>query len=530
MIELDGSSLTIEDILAIADHGEHVALSGGARERVRAARAVVDRRARGDEPAYGINTGFGSLADVKIAPEALGELQINLLRSHAAGVGPPLPVRTVRATMALRANVLAKGYSGISVETLEALIALINKGVHPLVPSRGSVGASGDLAPLAHLALVLIGEGEASVEEADDQRGNRGTRRNDESLRVPRVRRSPSWLRGAEALECAGLTPIRLGPKEGLALINGTQPSTAVLALALAGAEQVARAADIAAALSIDALRGSIHPFEARIHDARPFRGQQTSASNIELLMRGSGINKSHEFCGKVQDAYSLRCAPQVHGAAREGMRFVRHVIDVEANSATDNPMVFAGSGDIVSCGNFHGAPIALAADLLAAAVVPVATISERRTDRLVDPTLSGLPAFLTREGGVRSGLMLAQVTAASIASELKTLAHPAGVDTIPTSANKEDHVSMSMTAALKAEQAVSRAREVIAVEILCACQAIDLLAPLETSALLQNVHALVRSRVPTLDADRAPSPDIVAITELIASNELENSCGSRVK
>jgi histidine ammonia-lyase len=528
MIELDGSSLTIEQLLAIADHGEHVALSADARERVRAARAVVDRRARGDEPAYGINTGFGSFADVKIAPEALGELQINLLRSHAAGVGPPLPVRTVRATMALRANVLAKGFSGISVETLEALIALINKGVHPLVPSRGSVGASGDLAPLAHLALVLIGEGEAI--EPEEERKDRKERKEDQNaLRSLRPLRSFA-ISGAEALERASLTPIRLGPKEGLALINGTQPSTAVLALALAGAEQVARAADIAAALSIDALRGSIHPFEARIHDARPFRGQQTSASNIEMLMRGSGINKSHEFCGKVQDAYSLRCAPQVHGAAREGLRFVRQVVDVEANSATDNPMVFAVSGDIVSCGNFHGAPIALAADLLAAAVVPLATISERRTDRLVDPTLSGLPAFLTREGGVRSGLMLAQVTAASIASELKTLAHPAGVDTIPTSANKEDHVSMSMTAALKAEQAVSRAREVIAVEILCACQAIDLLAPLETSALLQNVHALVRSRVPTLDADRAPSPDIVAITELIASNELENSCGSRVK
>ena len=527
MIRLDGSSLTIEQLLAIADVGEDVALSDGARARVGASRDVVDRRARGDEPAYGINTGFGSFADVKIAPEALGELQINLLRSHAAGIGPPLPVRTVRATMALRANVLAKGFSGISIETLEALIALINKGVHPLVPSRGSVGASGDLAPLAHLALVLIGEGEALA--AEEERKDRQDRKEDQIASRPSRPLRSIVVSGAEALARAGLTPIRLGPKEGLALINGTQPSTAVLALALAGAEQVARAADIAAALSIDALRGSIHPFEARIHDARPFHGQQTSAANIELLMRGSGINKSHEFCGKVQDAYSLRCAPQVHGAAREGLRFVRQIVDVEANSATDNPMVFA-DGDIVSCGNFHGAPIALAADLLAAAVVPLATISERRTDRLVDPTLSGLPAFLTRAGGVRSGLMLAQVTAAAIASELKTLAHPAGVDTIPTSANKEDHVSMSMTAALKADRAVSRAREVIAVEILCACQAIDLLAPLETSALLRNVHALVRSRVPTLDADRAPSPDIVAITELIASNELENSCGSRVK
>jgi histidine ammonia-lyase len=326
------------------------------------------------------------------------------------------------------------------------------------------------------------------------------------------------------------LKPIRLGPKEGLALINGTQPSTAVLALALAGAEQVARAADIAAALSIDALRGSIHPFEARIHEARPFGGQRASAANIEALMRGSGINHSHEHCGKVQDAYSLRCAAQVHGATREALRFVRETVAIEANSATDNPMVFADSGDIVSGGNFHGAPIAIAADLLAAALVPLATISERRTDRLVDPSLSGLPAFLTRDGGLKSGYMLAQVTAAAVASEMKSLAHPAGVDTIPTSANKEDHVSMSMTAALKADTSVSRAREVIAIEILCACQAIDLLAPLATSPPLRLVHQLVRSRVPMLDDDRPPSPDIVAIAELIASNALEDACAGLVK
>jgi histidine ammonia-lyase len=292
----------------------------------------------------------------------------------------------------------------------------------------------------------------------------------------------------------------------------------------------VARAADIAAALSIDALRGSIHPFDARIHDARPFRGQRTSAANIEALMRGSGINRSHEHCGKVQDAYSLRCAPQVQGATREALRFVRETVIVEANSATDNPMVFAETGDIVSGGNFHGAPIAIAADLLAAALVPLATISERRTDRLVDPTLSGLPAFLTRDGGLKSGYMLAQVTAAAVASEMKSLAHPAGVDTIPTSANKEDHVSMSMTAALKAATSVGRAREVIAIEILCACQAIDLLAPLATSPALKKVHELVRSRVPMLDDDRAPAPDIVAITELIATNALEDACGGLVK
>jgi histidine ammonia-lyase len=533
MILLDGASLTLEQLLAIADAGEPVALADTARVRVRASRAVVDQRARSDEPAYGINTGFGSFADVKIAPDALEALQLNLLRSHAAGLGDALPARTVRATMALRANVLAKGFSGIRAETLEALIALLNHRVHPRVPSRGSVGASGDLAPLAHLALVLIGEGEADY---DDQRRTRRIRRegpdqeDEQALRVPRVLRSTSWLPGAEALARAGLTPITLGAKEGLALINGTQPSTAVLALALAAAETLARAADVAAALSIDALRGSIHPFDARIHQARPFPGQGRSAANIDALMRGSGINQSHEHCGKVQDAYSLRCAAQVHGAVRDALRFVRDTVAIEANSATDNPMVFAETGDIVSGGNFHGAPIAIAADLLAAAIVPLATISERRTDRLVDPTLSGLPAFLTRAGGLQSGFMLAQVTAAAVASELKSLAHPAGVDTIPTSANKEDHVSMSMTAALKAAIAVERAREVIAIEILCACQAIDLLAPLVTSPPLTTVHDLVRSRVPMLDDDRAPAPDIVAITELIASHALEEAVGALVK
>ncbi len=530
MIQLDGSSLTIEQLLRIADEREPVALAPDARERVRASRAVVERRALSDEPAYGINTGFGSFADVKIAPDALEALQLNLLRSHAAGVGHPLPVRSVRATMALRANVLAKGFSGIRVDTLEALIALLNLGVHPSVPSRGSVGASGDLAPLAHLALVLVGEGEVLEDDEDRNRRDRQDRgENSDSLRSPRALRL-NVTPGADALARAGLQPVTLGPKEGLALINGTQPSTAVLALALAAAEQLARAADIAAALSIDALLGSIHPFEARIHDARPFAGQRTSAANIEALMTGSGINKSHEHCGKVQDAYSMRCAPQVHGATREALRFVRDTVTIEANSATDNPMVFADTGDVVSCGNFHGAPIAVAADLLAAAIVPLATISERRTGRLVDPALSGLPAFLTTRGGLNSGLMLAQVTAAAVASELKTLAHPAGVDTIPTSANKEDHVSMSMTAALKAERAVGRARDVIAIEILCACQAIDLLAPRTTSPALARVHALVRSQVPTLVDDRAPSPDILAISQLIASRALENVCGNLVK
>jgi histidine ammonia-lyase len=542
MIELDGSSLTIEQLVSIADAGERVGVAPAAAARVRAARAVVDRKARGAEPAYGINTGFGSFAEVKIASDALDTLQLNLLRSHAAGVGEPLPVRAVRATMALRANVLAKGFSGIRLETLEALIAMLNKNVHPFVPSRGSVGASGDLAPLAHLALVLIGEGEVLDEHAGAREPERLAQRTGDPERVALqpaggalqpagvARPFQGRVPGAEALKRAGLTPIDLGPKEGLALINGTQPSTALLALAIAASERLVRAADIAAALSIDALRGSIHPFEARIHAARPFAGQIASAANIERLMRGSAINKSHEHCGRVQDAYSMRCAPQVHGATRDAVRFARGVAEIEANAATDNPMVFADAGDIVSGGNFHGQPVALAADFLAAALVPMATISERRTARLVDSSLSGLPAFLTTDGGLQSGLMLAQVTAAAVASELKTIAHPAGIDTIPTSANKEDHVSMSMTAALKAERAVGRAREVVAIEILCACQAIDLLAPLTTSPVLARVHALVRSRVPTLVRDRTPAPDIAAIVELLEGGALENACDGLVK
>src|SRR5688572_13133803 len=523
MMVLDGNSLTLDQLVEIAHGNALVVISDAARERVRAARAVVDEFADHETPTYGINTGFGNFAEVKIPHDSLSQLQVNLLRSHAAGVGEPLLVPVVRATMALRANVLAKGFSGVRLETLERLIDLLNQRVHPVVPSRGSVGASGDLAPLAHIALVLIGEGDVFVDDTDGNRRTRRTRGNhhedQDILRVPRF----SVIPGREALERARLTPVTLAPKEGLALINGTQPSTAVLALALAGAETLVRAADIAAALSIDALRGSMHPFDARIHEARGCAGQIASAANIERLMRGSAINRSHQNCGRVQDAYSMRCAAQVHGATRDALAFVHRTVDTEANAATDNPMVFADADEIVSGGNFHGAPIAIAADLLAAALVPLATIRDRRTDRLVDPLKSGLPAFLTRDGGLRSGLMIGQVAAAACASELKSLAHPAGVDTIPTSAGREDHVSMSMTAALKAADAVERARDVIAIEILCACQAIDLLAPLATSDPLARVHRLVRSAVPVLDDDRPLSREIAAIARMIASHELEN-------
>ena len=506
MLQLDGDSLTLEAVARIADQREPVTLTPEAATRVDRARAVVDARAAGAAAVYGVNTGFGALADTAIPRESLGALQLNLLRSHAAGVGAPLPVRAVRASMALRANVLAKGYSGIRRETLDLLLAMLNRGVHPVVPSRGSVGASGDLAPLAHLALVLVGEGHASVGGA-----------------APVVD-------GAEALRTAGLAPITLESKEGLALINGTQPSTAIAALACIGAERLTRAADITAALSIDGLRGSYHPFEARIHDARPHQGQRDAAANIFALLQDSAINRSHENCGRVQDAYSMRCAAQVHGAARDALAFVRRTLTIEANAATDNPMVFGDADEIVSGGNFHGAPIAVAADLLAIAVTQLATISERRSDRLVNPALSGLPPFLTTASGLQSGYMIAQVTAAALASELKTLAHPASVDTIPTSANKEDHVSMSMGAALKAEQAVQHTAHVLAVEVLCAAQAIDLLAPLQSSAALRRTHTFVRSLAPTLVDDRPPAPDLERIAAAILDGTFERACAVEVK
>jgi histidine ammonia-lyase len=503
VIELTGDALTVEQLLAIADDHAPVALASSASVRVQAARAVVDRYASGDAAIYGVNTGFGSFAETRVERGDLAALQVNLVRSHAAGVDAPLPVRSVRAAMALRANVLAKGYSGIRLETLETLIRALNCGIHPHVPSRGSVGASGDLAPLAHIALCLIGEGDVW-----DGR-----------------ERSPA----AAVLTRAGIKPAVLGAKEGLALINGTQVSTAVAALALAGAERLARTADITAALSIDALQGSIRPFDPRIHAARPFSGQAISAANLTRLIEGSPINAAHVNCGRVQDAYSMRCAPQVHGAARETLAWVRQLVTTEMNAATDNPMVFADTSEIVSGGNFHGAPVSIASDALILAIAQFATISERRSERLVNPTLSGLPAFLTRHGGLQSGLMIAQVTAAALTAELKTLAHPASVDTIPTSANKEDHVSMSMHAALKAERALHLARHVIAVEILCACQALDFHAPLTTSAPLARVHAAVRDCVPTLVDDRPPSSDLSRIVDLIQSGGFEYASGTVV-
>jgi histidine ammonia-lyase len=499
MIHLDGTTLTLQSLATIAYDRVPVGLGAEAIAQVNAARAVVDRHAALPHAVYGINTGFGALAEVPIPPDQLAALQLNLIRSHAAGVGEPLSVPETRAVMALRANVLAKGCSGIRLNTLEALLALLNADVTPWVPSRGSVGASGDLAPLAHLALVLVGEGACHGPDGP----------------VP----------GGDALARAGLAPVTLAAKEGLALINGTQASAAVLGLAVLSAARLARAADIAAALSIDALRGSARPFDARIHAARPVPGQAASAQNLRTLLEGSAIHASHATCGKVQDAYALRCAPQVHGSAREAIGFAHRLAEIEANSATDNPMVFADDDEIVSGGNFHGAPIALASDLLAIGLAQLATISERRTDRMMTPHESGLPAFLTKDSGLNSGYMMAHVTAAALTAEIKTLSHPASVDTIPTSAGREDHVSMSMGAALKAARVLELATQVVAIELMAAAQAIDLLSPLATSEPLRAIHTRIRAHVPMLAADRSPAPDIITIVSLIADGALQGAC-----
>jgi histidine ammonia-lyase len=498
---LDGASLTLEDLESVARTRRRVALSDGAREAVARSRRVVDEVVARGDVVYGVTTGFGSFSEVVIPRSRLEELQLNLVRSHAAGVGEPLDEAETRALMVLRANALAKGYSGIRLETLDLLMAMINRGVHPVVPSQGSVGASGDLAPLAHLALAMVGEGACA--------SARGV--------VP----------GAAALLAAGLAPAVLQAKEGLALVNGTQLMSAAAGLALVEAGRLARAADVLAAMTTDALKGTDVAFDPRIHAARPHPGQAASARNLRALLAGSAIRESHRDCGKVQDAYSLRCVPQVHGAVRDALGFARRTLEVEINAGTDNPMVFADTGELLSGGNFHGEPVAMAADFLAIAIGELGAISERRTERLVNPALSGLPAFLAREGGVQSGLMLAHVTAAALASENKTLAHPASVDSIPTSANKEDHVSMGVGAARKAARAVANTRRILAIELLAACEALELLRPLETSPALQAVHRLVRQRVPTYERDRSPAPDIEALADVLGEGAVADAAAS---
>jgi histidine ammonia-lyase len=486
-VALDGDTLTLEQMLAIAD-GAPVMLAEAARERIASARRFVEQIVARGDGVYGINTGFGALADVRIAPDELRQLQLNLVRSHACGVGEALPDQAVRAMMALRANVLARGYSGCRVSVVETLIAMLNAGVHPVIPSRGSVGASGDLAPLAHLALVTIGEGRALY------------------------RGEP--LAGAEALRRAGIVPLALEAKEGLALLNGTQAMCAVGGLALLEAERLAAAADIAGALTLEALRGTPVAFDARIHAARPHVGQQISARRLEALIEQSEIRESHRdptLDLRVQDAYSLRCMPQVHGAVRGALAHVRQILHIEINSATDNPLIFAADGEVLSGGNFHGEPVALALDYAAIAVADLATISERRVERLVNPDLSGLPAFLTPHPGTNSGLMMAQVTAAALIAENNVLAHPASVASLPTSANREDHVSMGMTAALKFVQIIRNVETILAIELMCAAQALEFLKPLRPGPLLGEVYRRVRQSVPALDHDE-PLSDYIAV------------------
>jgi histidine ammonia-lyase len=501
---IDGGSLGLADLEAVARFDVPVTLARAARDAVARARAVVDEVVARGAVVYGVTTGFGNFADVVIPNDQIRALQLNLVRSHSAGVGEPLGRAETRGLMLLRANVLAKGFSGVRPETLDLLLEMLNRRVHPVIPSQGSVGASGDLAPLAHLALALVGEGDCATE--------RGLR--------------PS----ADALAEAGLRPVTLEAKEGIALINGTQLMTAVGGLALIDAERLCRAADVVGAMTLDALKGTDVAFEPRIHDARPHPGQRDSAKNLHALLARSPLRESHRDCGKVQDAYSLRCMPQVHGAARDALAYVASAIGVEMNAATDNPMVFAETREIVSGGNFHGQPVAIACDVLAIAAAELGAISERRTERLVNPSLSGLPAFLTRKGGLESGLMLAQVTAAALASENKVLCHPASVDSIPTSANKEDHVSMGATAALKAARVVANTRRILAVELLAACQALDLLLPLRSSPALEGARAAARRLVPARSEDRVLAPEIEALAVLLQSGEIaaaaEAVCG----
>jgi histidine ammonia-lyase len=496
-VALTGDDLTVDDVWAVAVDGGAAELSRRSRERMQAARELVERAAHGSsEHTYGVNTGFGRFVSKSIPPELTGELQLRLLRSHACGVGEPYPDEVVRAAMLLRANTLAKGCSGARVETAELLLECLNRGVLPHVPSRGSVGASGDLAPLAHLALPLVGEGEAWLD----------------GERIP----------GADALARVGLEPIAPQAKEGLSLVNGTQFMTSLGALGLMRARRLAKVADAACALSLEALQGSRESFLPQIHALRPLRGQRDSAANVLRLLEGSAINEAHRWCDKVQDAYSLRCAAQVHGASRDLLDYVATTVEIELNAATDNPLVLVDDDMLVSNGNFHGQPLAFALDALAMAVAELANISERRVERLVNPNLSdGLPAFLTTDGGLNSGFMIPQYVAAALVSENKVLCHPASVDSIPTSAGQEDHVSMGNASGLKAWRVLANAERALAIELLAGAQAVEFLAPLEPGAGVRALHDAVRELSPRLRDDRPLAGDIERVAVAIADGSL---------
>ncbi len=503
---LDGQSLSLPQIESVAFHLQPVALAPEARQRIAQSRRLIEDILGAGQTVYGVNTGFGKLSDVRIPDGSLAQLQTNLVRSHAGGVGQALSEAESRAMLLLRANVLAKGFSGCRVALVELLIALLNARVHPVIPEKGSVGASGDLAPLAHLALVVIGEGEAFYH----------------GERIP----------GGEALSRAGLQPLPLAAKEGLALLNGTQAMTAVGALAIARGLRVAHLADASGAMSLEALMGTPAAFDARIHEARPHSGQKASAQHLLELLEGSEIREAHrEHDSRVQDAYCLRCMPQVHGAVRGALEHVRSILEVESGSATDNPLVFPASdsseeGSVLSGGNFHGAPLSYAFDYAAIALTDLAGITERRIDRLLNPDINeGLPAFLSPDPGLSSGFMIAQIAAAALINECQVLSHPSSTGSIPTSGGKEDHVSMGMTGALKLRQIVEHAERIVAIELMCGAQGLEHRRPLKSGREVEGVYRSVRAVVPRLEQDRVLASDINALAAAVQSGAFNHWC-----
>ncbi len=490
-----GAPLTIESVVSVARHAARVRVADEACDRIIASRSYVDALVAADRTVYGITTGFGRLASVRIAAGDVQQLQRNLLVSHAMGVGVPFSTEVVRAMLLLRAQSLSYGFSGIRLSVIELLVECLNRGVHPVIPSQGSVGASGDLAPLAHMALPLIGEGKAEFNGV--------------------------VMSGREALAAAGLSPVVLEAKEGLALINGTQAMTAIGALVVHDAERLATLADIAGAMSLEALKGTATAFDARVTAVRAHPGAGAVAGNLRRLAHDSPIHASHLNCEKLQDAYSLRCMPQVHGASRDSLTHVKDVVTRECNAVTDNPLVFADTDDVISAGNFHGQPVALVMDYAKIAIAELANISERRVEHMLDPAVSGLPAFLSRQGGLNSGLMISQYTAASLVSENKVLAHPASVDSIPTSANQEDHVSMGTTSARQCAMILENATWVIAIELLNAAQALDFHQPLRPGPGVGAARNALREVVPPLESDRMLTPDLEAVRALMLSGGL---------
>jgi histidine ammonia-lyase len=498
-VDISGRPISLVELNTVASGSDRVELTRAAQDRIRISREVVERILQNGEIVYGISTGFGKLSDVKVAPDALRQLQLNLVRSHACGVGRPLAIAEVRAMIFLRANVLALGFSGVRLEVVEFLCEMLNRGLYPFVPEKGSVGASGDLAPLAHLALTIVGEGEVFFD------GER--------------------LPSADALARAGLKPLVLEAKDGLALLNGTQAMHAVGGLALLRAKRLAHVADLGGAMTLEALMGTPRAFDPRIQNARPHRGQIAVAEHLRTLLRGSEIRESHrQNDPRVQDAYSTRCIPQVHGAVRDAFAHVEQVLAIESAGATDNPLVFPEHGDVISGGNFHGAPLALALDYAAIALTDLMSISERRIESMVNPDLSyGLPAFLARTPGLQSGMMIAQVAAASLLNEAKVLAHPASTDSIPTSAGKEDHVSMGMTSALKFRSIVENAESLFAIELLVAAEALEHRRPLKSSASVERAYGIVRNYAAPLIDDRSLAREIEQMATAIRAGEFDS-------